>query len=156
LKDQVLFDSWKTIFEDIEETQQLATKTCKKLWNSSDDLLEGFGMQVMQRLDEATPSELRIAEVETQRDLNKKVIDQIKEVNKEILSEYLMKPTRLITLTKYYLKRIQQDIKLEIASRICDGELQVEKMQLSRIDVVLKKFELWKAYRDNIESNKTS
>jgi len=59
-------------------------------------------MKVMQSL-----SGLRIAKVEMQRDLNMKVIYQIKEVNKEVLNKYLVKPTGLVTLTKYYLKKIQ-------------------------------------------------
>jgi hypothetical protein len=60
LKDQMLFDPWKDILEDIGETQQLATKACKKIWNFFEDLLKECGMQVMQNLNESTPTTMRI------------------------------------------------------------------------------------------------
>jgi hypothetical protein len=119
-------------------------------------LLEEFGMEVMLNLDEATPSELRIAEVETKRDSNQQAIDQITEINKEVLNEHLVKPTRLVTMAKDYIRNTEQSIKLEVAAKICDGELDLEKMQLNRLDVILKYYNLWKDYRDNMELQKTS
>jgi hypothetical protein len=40
------------------------TKAYKILWNNYNDLLEDFIMKVIPAIDEATPTELRIDEVE--------------------------------------------------------------------------------------------
>jgi hypothetical protein len=73
IKDQILFDSFKEIFDEVQEAQELATKACFRIWNSSDELLEDFGMETMDKLDEVGLSELRLKEVVEDRDLaNKK------------------------------------------------------------------------------------
>jgi hypothetical protein len=47
IKDQVLFDTWKPLLNDIKSTHEAVNKACKILWNASDSLLEEFGMDVM-------------------------------------------------------------------------------------------------------------
>jgi hypothetical protein len=42
IKDHILFDSFKEIFYEVQEAQELATKSCLRIWNSSDELLEDF------------------------------------------------------------------------------------------------------------------
>jgi hypothetical protein len=54
-KTQVMLDTWKSSCEDIEETIEATTKICFRLWNSSDDLLEKFGMPVMDELESSSP-----------------------------------------------------------------------------------------------------
>jgi hypothetical protein len=49
--------------------------------------------------------ELRIVEVEEQREFSQESIEQLTEVNKEILDEYLLNPTKLITMTKISSRR---------------------------------------------------
>jgi hypothetical protein len=41
--------------------------------------------------------------VETRRNLSKKTIEAIKEVNKEVLEENLIKPIKLISLAKDFI-----------------------------------------------------
>jgi hypothetical protein len=97
IKDQVLFDPWKPLLEDIQSIQKIVTKAYKKLWNASNDLLEEFRMEIMPNIDNATPSLLRIAELEEKREFSQKVIEQLTKSNKEALNEYLMKLIKLIT-----------------------------------------------------------
>jgi hypothetical protein len=67
-----------------------------------------------------------------------------------------MKPTRLITLAKEFIKNTEKGLKLEVTTKICDGEMDLEKMQLSRLETILKDYELWKEYRDKMELHKVS
>jgi hypothetical protein len=113
-------------------------------------------MEVMLNLDDATPGEIRITEVETKRDAIQEAIEKIIEVNKEVLNEQLMEPTRLIILDKYFIKKTEQGLKLEVTTNICDSELDLEKMQLSGLETILKDYELWKEYRDKMELHKIS
>jgi hypothetical protein len=47
MKNQILFDYFKKIFDEVKEFRELATKVCKIIWNSSDDILEDLGMETM-------------------------------------------------------------------------------------------------------------
>jgi hypothetical protein len=67
-----------------------------------------------------------------------------------------MKPTTLITLARDFIQKTKQSLKMEVTTNICDSEIDLEKMQLSRVDVILKDYELWKEYRDNMQLSKTS
>jgi len=53
IKYQVLFDTWNPLLNDIKSTHEATNKSCKILWNASDNLLEEFGMDVMEKLEEA-------------------------------------------------------------------------------------------------------
>jgi hypothetical protein len=64
LRYQVFFDTWKPLLKDIQAIQETTIDACKKLWNSSDGLMEEFRMQLMPPIDEATPATIRIVEVE--------------------------------------------------------------------------------------------
>jgi hypothetical protein len=121
IKDQVLFDTWKPLLEDIQSIQKIVTKEYKRLWNASNEILEEFIMEIMPNIDDAALGELRITEVEEKRESSLKVIEQLTEVNKEILNDYLMKPIKLITLAKNFIKKTEADLKLEVTTKICDG-----------------------------------
>jgi hypothetical protein len=43
-----------------------------------------------------------------------------------------------------------------VTTQICDSEIDLEKMQVSRVDAILKDYELWKEYRDKMQQSKTS
>jgi hypothetical protein len=85
--------------KDIQAIQETTTKACKRLWDNSNDLIEEFEMKEMPPIDEATPSKVRIFEVEEYREISQVNIENLTEVNKEVLEEYLLKPVRLITMT---------------------------------------------------------
>jgi hypothetical protein len=59
-------------------------------------------------------------------------------------------------MDKEYIKKTEHSIKLKVTTKICDGELDLEKMQLNRLDVILKDYKLWKEYRDTMELQKNS
>jgi hypothetical protein len=105
IKDQVLFDTWKPLLEYIRNIQKTMTNAYKRLWNASDELLEEFIMQIMPNIDDVDPCEMRIAEVEENRDVNQEVIEQLTEVGKVVLIDYLMKQMKLITLAKDFIKK---------------------------------------------------
>lgn len=44
------------------------------------------------------------------------------------------------------MKKIEKEIKRELVMKLCDGELQLEKMQLNKLDEVRKNYELWTTY----------
>jgi transposase len=67
-----------------------------------------------------------------------------------------MKPMKLITLAKRFIKNIEQELKLEVTTKICDGELDLEKMQLRKLEKIMEDYALWKEYRDQMESQRVS
>jgi len=77
LKDQVFFDTWKPLLQDIRNIQETTTKAYTRLWDILDDLLEEFGMKLMPPINEVTPTKLRIVEVEEHRELSQTSIDQM-------------------------------------------------------------------------------
>jgi hypothetical protein len=50
MKNKILFDSFKEIFDEVKETREMATKGCSIIWNSSDKILEDLGMETMTQL----------------------------------------------------------------------------------------------------------
>jgi hypothetical protein len=50
--------------KDIQTIQGKMNKAYKILWNASDNRLEDFKVKFMPTIDEATPTELRLVEVE--------------------------------------------------------------------------------------------
>jgi hypothetical protein len=67
-----------------------------------------------------------------------------------------MKPIKLITLAKNFIKNTKQDLKLEVTTKICDGELDLEKMQLCKLENIMEDYVLWKEYKDQMESQRLS
>jgi hypothetical protein len=62
----------------------------------------------------------------------------------------------LITLTQNFIKKTEQELKLEVSTKICDGELDLEKMQLSKLEEIMKDYALWKEYWDHMEAQRIS
>jgi hypothetical protein len=55
-------------------------------------------------------------------------------------------------MTRNFIKRVAQELRLEVSTKVCDGELDLEKMQSSRIEEIMKEHALWKQYRDQMEA----
>ena len=68
IKDQVIFDAYKPLLEEIWNTQKGVTKAYKILRNTSYELIEYLGMKITPNMDDAALGELRIDEVEEKRD----------------------------------------------------------------------------------------
>jgi hypothetical protein len=77
-------------------------------------------------------------------------------VNKEVLGKNIINPIKLISLAKDFMQQTEQSLKIEVTNPICDSEIDLENMQMGRIDVILKDFKLWKEYRDKMQQLKTS
>jgi hypothetical protein len=58
-------------FEDIQHTIESTIKACYILWNYVDELLYNFGVPTMHELYKEVPGNLRIVEVEKNRDERK-------------------------------------------------------------------------------------
>jgi hypothetical protein len=124
-KTQVLLNSWKLTFQDIQHTIENTTKGCYILWNYVDELLDKFGTLTMDEIYKGFPSNLSIVEVEKNRDESKKYIDQLTEVIKDTLDEYLIQLFSMDTTTYSYIKTGHRELKQEIFDRVYDGELQI-------------------------------
>lgn len=147
-KAQLLLDSWKIVCDEINDDITISTKACYNLWNSVDDILEEFGMPVMEELSQAAPSKLRVADVDQKRDTSTELIRQLTEVNKDVLNSFLVSPIRLATLSDDYVQQLGKDLKREVIEKICVSELQLEQMKYARISHILEVHEMWKPYRD--------
>jgi hypothetical protein len=80
MKNQILFDSYKEIFDEVKEAQEMATKACIRIWKSSDEDIRIFQMETMTHLEEAGPSELKLKDVTENRDASREEISHIKKV----------------------------------------------------------------------------
>jgi hypothetical protein len=67
-----------------------------------------------------------------------------------------MNPIRLIKLAHNFIKKTENELKLEVTTKICDGELDLEKMQLSNLEKIMEDYALWKEYKDQMESQRVS
>ena len=85
-------------------------------------------MQLMPPIDEETLAKIGITEVEEHKKIRKKNIENLTEINKESVEEHLLKPVRLITMNKNFFKRTSQELKKEVSTKVCDGEMDIEKM----------------------------
>jgi hypothetical protein len=108
MKNQILFDSFKELFDKVKEAKEMPTKSCNRIWNSVDEILEDLGMETMTRLDEAGLSELKLKNVIEDKHFSKDEISMIEEVREDILNRYLVNPIKLTTAINSYVKRIEK------------------------------------------------
>lgn len=95
MKNQIPIDSCKEIFDEVKEAKEMATKACFMIWRSSDEILEDYKMETMARLEEASPSELKLKDVTEDRDASKEEINHIKKMERGILHKYLVSLVKL-------------------------------------------------------------
>jgi hypothetical protein len=48
------------------------------------------------------------------------------------------------------------ELKQEVSTKVCDGELDVEKMQSGKLENIMKDYSLWKEYQDQMQKQKSS
>jgi hypothetical protein len=73
-----------------------------------------------------------------------------------VLETRIIKPNQLILSTKHFIQQTKEALKTEVVTPICDGEIELEKMQLNRIEAILEDFKLWKDFRDKMQMPKTT
>jgi hypothetical protein len=100
-------------------------------------------------LEEACPNELNLNDVAKHRDTRKDGISQLKKIDKDRLHKYMVNLVKLNTSAKYYVRRIRKEIKRDIVTMLYDGEIQLEKMKLDKLEEVHNIFELWTTYIEN-------
>jgi 23S rRNA pseudoU1915 N3-methylase RlmH len=75
-------------------------------------------MPLMPLIDEATPAKIRMVEVEKHKETTKVNIEQLTEVNKDSLEEYLLKPTKLITMAQDFIKCTTEELNQEVSTKV--------------------------------------
>jgi uncharacterized protein Yka (UPF0111/DUF47 family) len=110
-KNQILMDGWKKSWKDMKETIHLSNKACASMWNYVDELLEQFKIPVMDEITQVGPIKLRITKVEDKIDNSKQAIEKLIEVNKDILSQYLIQPIKQASYTNDFENKIHRDLK---------------------------------------------
>jgi hypothetical protein len=148
LRYHVFFDTWKPLLKDIHSIQETTTDACKKLWNSSDGPMEEFRMQLMPPIDEATPATIILVEVEKCREDNIVNIENPTQVKKDSLEEHPLKPDTLINMTEDFVQCTTRELKQEVSTKVCNGELDMENMQSGKLESIMKDYSLWKGYQD--------
>jgi len=123
INNQILFDSYKEIFDEVKEAREMGTKACIIISNYSDEMLEGFGIEIMACLEEASPSDLKLKDVAKHRDTRKYVIRQREKIDKDSLHKYLVNPIKMNTLARDYVMTIRQEIKRDMVTKLCNGQL---------------------------------
>jgi hypothetical protein len=64
-------------------------------------------------------------------------------VDKEIINEYLTQPLKCMSVTYDFVKGSKRYLKLEVAHKIYDGELELEEMKLDRLSKITHTYESW-------------
>jgi hypothetical protein len=49
-------------------------------------------------------------------------------VNHDVLDEYLLNPTKLITMNYMFFKNMTHELWLEVSTKVSDGELYLENI----------------------------
>jgi hypothetical protein len=109
-------------------------------------------MSLMPPIDEATPAKIRIDEVEKHRETRKVNIEILTKVNKDSLEEYLLRPVKLITMARDFIKLTTQERKEEVSTKVCYGELYVENMHSEKLQNIMVNYSLYKEYRDRMQA----
>jgi hypothetical protein len=102
----------------------------------------------MPPIDEATPTKVKIDEVEEHMEIRKVNIENLTKLNKESLEEHLLKLVRIITMTQNFVKHTTQELKQDVSTKVCDEELDIEKMQSESLKKIMENYSLWKEYWD--------
>jgi hypothetical protein len=80
--------------------------------------------------------------VEKHRETSKVNIELLTKINKDSLEEYLLRPVKLITMAREFIKSTTQELKQEVSTKVCDGELDVEKMQSKKLQKSMDDYSL--------------
>jgi hypothetical protein len=68
----------------------------------------------------------------------------------------LINPIRIVTLAHNFINNIEKELKIEVTTKIFDGKLDLEKMQLSKLENIMENYALWNKYKDKMESQRVS
>jgi hypothetical protein len=67
-----------------------------------------------------------------------------------------VKPNQLILLIENFIQQTKEVLKEKSIHSICDGELEIENIQLNIVEVILEDFKLWKIFIDKKKSAKST
>jgi hypothetical protein len=97
-------------------------------------------------IDEAKPTTIRIIDVEKHKEVSRVNIENLTQVKNESLEEHMLKPTKFISMNQDFVKCTTWELKQEFSIKVCDGELEVEKMQSGKLENNMIYYSIWKEY----------
>jgi hypothetical protein len=57
-----------------------------------------------------------------------KAIDSMREIDKKILEEIMVKPNQLVLLIEHVIQQTKDALKIEVVTPICENEINIENM----------------------------
>jgi hypothetical protein len=54
------------------------------------------------------------------------------------------------------VKCTAQEFQQEVSTKVCDGELVIEKMQSGKLEDIMKDYSLWEEYQDQMQGQSNS
>jgi hypothetical protein len=66
------------------------------------------------------------------------------------LEEHLLRPARLINTIQHFVKDTTKELQQEVSSKVCNGELIIEKLQSGKLEDIMKDYSLWEEYQDQV------
>ena len=90
---RISIDSWENAYHELKDMIKSGQKVCARKWGKTDDLLDNIHFSRMDKLDDASPSNLMLVDVEQQSDDLKKKINQLKQVQLQDVEDFIKIPT---------------------------------------------------------------
>jgi hypothetical protein len=109
-------------------------------------------MDPLRDINKASSTQMIIEDVDTKRNLAQREIEAINEINVEVIEKRLIQPSKIITLIEDVMQCVEQSLRMKIIIPMCKSEVDLERMQLLRVDSILEDFKRWKAFMDESET----
>jgi hypothetical protein len=104
--------------------------------------MEDIRMHPMLSIYEETPTIARIVEVEECKEIIQVSIQILNHIEGESLEEHLLRPTRLTSKIQHFVKNAAKELHQQVAAKVCSGELIVDKLQLGKLEDIIKYYSL--------------
>jgi len=62
-----------------------------------------------------------------------------------------MKPHQLIPLIEHFIQQTKEVIEKKVVTPICDSEIELENMEVRKMDTILEHFKLWRNFKDQMQ-----
>ena len=67
------------------------------------------------------------------------------------MEEHLLRPTWISNKIQHFVKNVEKELHQEVSTKVCNGELIVEKLQSRKLEDIMKYYYLWKEYEDQMQ-----
>jgi hypothetical protein len=92
----------------------------------------------------------KIVEVEKCKEISQVSIQSLNQIEKESLEEHLLRPTQLTSKIQHFVKNTSKELHQEVSTKVCSGELIMEKLQSGNLEDIMKDYSLWEEYQDQM------